>query len=292
MIAERWQLLGNAAAYVARLKAPEMLLRRSSTVLGIAHPGPSAIRAKAQEGWLAKRQGGAGGSHIVRRDRKARSQGRSTSITRSTSRGARSRPCLSATAIAHACLASASNGRRPRAKPRGAMAARPARPSSRRALEARLTDTSSVQLHAFAIKGLGTADFLVNGGEARAARDQSAAGRHARYFRQRRQSPYLRLHLDAVLTRAGFRRRPRHSRRPGLGHRLCATEPITVPFTMIWPDWTADRPKPGNVSTKTARYALCWPAPSTRARGQAACYETRISTQSWHVCDGEAGGQT
>src|SRR5262249_1683125 len=63
-IATRWPLIGNEAGTVERVKAPETFLAELGR-LGITHPRTSTDPCMAQQGWLTKRQGGAGGNHIV-----------------------------------------------------------------------------------------------------------------------------------------------------------------------------------------------------------------------------------
>ncbi len=62
-IAERWRLFGNSAAVVAKVKNPETLL---AICCQASIPVPDFCLEKPQHpaDWLAKRRGGAGGSHI------------------------------------------------------------------------------------------------------------------------------------------------------------------------------------------------------------------------------------
>src|SRR3990170_8865443 len=64
LIAKSWPLLGNHAATVKRLKAPEVFFAELDR-LGIPHPLTASERPAKGAGWLAKKRGGAGGSHIV-----------------------------------------------------------------------------------------------------------------------------------------------------------------------------------------------------------------------------------
>ena len=68
-IAERWPLLGNSAAAVARVVDPATLAELCAT-LGIPHPRWSARPQNG--GWLTKRAGGSGGSHVASRDQGTR----------------------------------------------------------------------------------------------------------------------------------------------------------------------------------------------------------------------------
>jgi predicted ATP-grasp superfamily ATP-dependent carboligase len=63
-IGERWRLLGNDPQTVATVKDPRALAALCRDC-DIAHPDTSASRPSDSAGWLVKRRGGAGGSHIA-----------------------------------------------------------------------------------------------------------------------------------------------------------------------------------------------------------------------------------
>ncbi|HEX6829921.1 MAG TPA: hypothetical protein VF090_00060, partial [Methyloceanibacter sp.] len=63
-IADRWPLRGNGPSALTRVKTPEVFFTELAR-LGIPHPRTVMDPAAAGCGWLAKRQGGAGGSHVV-----------------------------------------------------------------------------------------------------------------------------------------------------------------------------------------------------------------------------------
>src|SRR5882724_898023 len=62
-IARRWPLIGNAPETVAAIKDP-IAFARLCGGCGIPHPETSRSRPADVAGWLIKRPGGAGGSHI------------------------------------------------------------------------------------------------------------------------------------------------------------------------------------------------------------------------------------
>jgi predicted ATP-grasp superfamily ATP-dependent carboligase len=64
-IAERWVLLGNHSDSVARAKNPTVLAELCRCC-GISHPAVSLVVPEKKNGWLTKRIGGAGGTHIRR----------------------------------------------------------------------------------------------------------------------------------------------------------------------------------------------------------------------------------
>jgi len=62
-LAERWRLIGNGAELVAQIKDPAFLSALCDD-LGIPFPRISLSELETQVDWLAKRRGGAGGTHI------------------------------------------------------------------------------------------------------------------------------------------------------------------------------------------------------------------------------------
>jgi len=63
-VSERWPLLGNGAATVARVKDP-LLFAALCRACDIPHPPTSLAPPADPRGWLAKRRGGAGGTHVT-----------------------------------------------------------------------------------------------------------------------------------------------------------------------------------------------------------------------------------
>ncbi|WP_395665446.1 ATP-grasp domain-containing protein [Methylocella sp.] len=63
-MAARWPRLGNAPDVLRRAKDPESLAALCRA-LAVPHPARRRTRPDAPEGWLAKAQGGAGGTHVV-----------------------------------------------------------------------------------------------------------------------------------------------------------------------------------------------------------------------------------
>ena len=64
-VGERWGLLGNSAETVARVKDP-LAFAALCSECDIPHPQTSLRQPTDPRGWLAKRRGGAGGTHITR----------------------------------------------------------------------------------------------------------------------------------------------------------------------------------------------------------------------------------
>jgi predicted ATP-grasp superfamily ATP-dependent carboligase len=63
-LSRRWRLLGCNAATVRRVKDPEDFASLCRDC-AVPHPQISRVRPADTAGWLAKRKGGAGGSHVV-----------------------------------------------------------------------------------------------------------------------------------------------------------------------------------------------------------------------------------
>jgi uncharacterized protein len=62
-LARRWPLLGNDASTVAKMKEPSGFAALCRE-LGIPHPDTALCPPADPRGWVAKRRGGAGGSHV------------------------------------------------------------------------------------------------------------------------------------------------------------------------------------------------------------------------------------
>ncbi|MBV8825696.1 MAG: ATP-grasp domain-containing protein [Bradyrhizobiaceae bacterium] len=63
-VSERWGLLGNSAETVTRIKDP-LAFAGLCSERGIPHPQTSLTPPADSRGWLAKRRGGAGGTHVT-----------------------------------------------------------------------------------------------------------------------------------------------------------------------------------------------------------------------------------
>jgi predicted ATP-grasp superfamily ATP-dependent carboligase len=246
-IAERWPLLGNDASVMARVKAPDMFFVELAR-LGVPHPRTVTAPSKAGEGWLAKRRGGAGGSHVATSHVAASKPGKGKMAGGHLyfQEKVEGRPvsALFVGAGASACVLGFSEqwaAPTRQAKWRYGGAARPA--ELKPGLEARLTDVVERVVPRFQLRGLGSADFLVNDDEPWLLEINPRPGATLDIFDSEAE-PLLRLHLEAMLD----------NRLPTVPLALpaataaaivYATEPITVPKAMAWPEWTADRPSSG-----------------------------------------------
>jgi predicted ATP-grasp superfamily ATP-dependent carboligase len=262
LIAKAWPLLGNDAATVARLKAPETFFAELDR-LGIPHPATASERPAKGAGWLAKREGGAGGSHVApsRRKRDARS----------TYYQQRVDGCaVSALFIA--------DGRRarvlgfseqwtaptPRSPFRYGGALRPAcfMPSVAR----RMASAVSAVTRSFAILGLASADFLVYGKAALLLEINPRPGATLDIF-DSVSKPLMRLHLEAI--REGRLPRGRLKFDDAMASAIVyAPARICVLPGTAWPDWSADRPKSAERIDKNRPICTVWARGSTQARAK------------------------
>jgi predicted ATP-grasp superfamily ATP-dependent carboligase len=261
-IAERWPVLGNDAATVERIKAPESFFAELDR-LGIAHPLMATERPARGEGWLAKRKGGGGGSHIVPsriatggRDVYYQQQvtGRAVSALFVADGGAARVLGFSEqwTAPSKRSLWRYGGAVQPATLPTGM--ARHMASAVKRAAEA------------FKIKGLASADFMVRDGHALLLEINPRPGATLDVF-DAGATPLLRLHLDAVIKRklplAGLKFDDALA-----SSIVYAPKGFVVPPDMIWPDWVADRPKSSEWIDKNRPICTVLARAETKARAK------------------------
>jgi predicted ATP-grasp superfamily ATP-dependent carboligase len=269
-IAERWPLLGNDAAMVERIKVPESFFRALAR-LGIKHPLTTAKPPPQGAGWLAKRTGGAGGSHIVASRLKAhgrkvyyqeRVEGRTVSAL------------FVANGSDAQVLGFSEQWTAPskRSLWRYGGAVRPA------ALPARLARAMASAVkrvaRAFELKGLGSADFMVSDEEPLLLEINPRPGATLDIF-DSDVTPLLKVHLNAVM----------QGRLPRQGLKfpdamasaiVYAKSGVAVLPGVIWPGWVADRPRSSEWIDKNRPICTVWARASTKARAKR-LVETRIS---------------
>jgi predicted ATP-grasp superfamily ATP-dependent carboligase len=294
-IAERWPLLGNGPSVVERVKSPEVFFTELVR-LGVPHPRTVIDPAAAESGWLAKRRGGAGGSHVVTSHIVTSHVAAASTARRRSAKGriyfqekVEGRPVsalFAGTGTSARVLGFSEQWAAPtsRAKWRYGGAARPAELSQD--LEARLTDTVERVAQCFDLKGLGSADFLVNGGDFYLLEINPRPGATLDIFDSEAE-PLLRIHLEAVLDN----RLPtalRNLQAAAASAIVYATEPITVSQTMIWPDWTADRPRIGERIDKDRPICTVWARSRTKVEARRLVDERIESILA--TCTGREGG--
>ncbi len=261
-IAERWRVLGNDEATVERLKAPESFFAELDR-LCIPHPATASKRpAKGERAsaWLVKRKGGAGGGHI------------------GVSGGARKRGDVYYQERVAGCSISAlfvgdgSHARvlgfseqwtapSKRSKWRYGGAVRPARLAA--AAGTAMIEAVERVTAAFGIKGLASADFMVEDKSALLLEINPRPGATLDIF-DSPGMPLVDLHLDAVLK--GKLPEARLTLDGAMASAIVfAPRRVSVPFTLTWPDWAADRPKLGELIDKNRPICTVWARAATRA---------------------------
>ena len=242
-LAKRWPLLGNAPSVVERVKDPELFFAALSS-LGVPHPRTVTAQSAAGDGWLAKRQGGAGGSHVTAGQTLARGKDAGRVYFQERIAGRPVSALFVGAGDRAAVLGFSEQWAAPTeySKWRYGGAAQPAELS--KALKARLTQRTEQAAATFGLKGLGSADFLVDGEEAWLLEINPRPGATLDIF-DSEACPLLRIHLAAALERQ-LPDGPLTLSEASASAIVYATEPITVSQSMNWPEWTADRPFGGD----------------------------------------------
>jgi len=235
-LAQRWRLFGNSAETVAKVKNPEVL---SSICADLAIPFPecSLVEPAAPGDWLAKRKGGAGGSHI-RSALQAQSVGGEIYFQRK----------VSGTAVAALFLA---DGERasvlgfsgqwslptPHQPYRYGGAVRPATLAPR---TANLLSAAVQRLAAsMSLIGLNSADFLVDGELFWLLEINPRPGATLDIFELPERSLFA-LHMAACAGKLDTTSRyPDGAKASAI---VYAENDISSVPALDWPDWTADRP--------------------------------------------------
>jgi uncharacterized protein len=269
-IAQRWPLLGNDAATIERIKAPESFFRALAH-LGIKHPLTTAKPPPRETGWLAKRTGGAGGSHIV------------ASRLKTGARNVYYQEHVKGRAVSALFVANGSDAQvlgfseqwtapSKRSLWRYGGAVRPA------ALPAGLVRamTSAVKrvARAFELNGLGSADFMVSDEEPLLLEINPRPGATLDIF-DSDVTPLLKVHFEAVM----------QGKLPRQGLKfpdamasaiVYAKSRVAVPSRVAWPDWVADRPNSSQWIDKNRPICTVWARATTKARAKR-LVEARIS---------------
>jgi predicted ATP-grasp superfamily ATP-dependent carboligase len=237
-IAKRWPVLGNDAATVKRIKAPAVFFPALAR-LGVPHPMTTMVRPTKSAGWLAKKIGGAGGGHIMPGSGPYRPRP-----------GIYYQRRLAGAAVSALFVANGADARvlgfseqwtSPSSKSlwRYGGAARPAELSQ--AVARKMESAARSVARRFKVRGLASADFLVEDGAAFLLEINPRAGATLDIF-DFGATPLLRLHVEAVtagtLPTAALKFDDAMASAIVYAKRASVTRP-----NMVWPDWTADRPK-------------------------------------------------
>jgi predicted ATP-grasp superfamily ATP-dependent carboligase len=261
-IAKEWRLLGNDADTVARLKHPKSFFSALDR-LGIPHPWISSSSPAEGAGWLAKRIGGAGGSHIVpsrvRRDAsnvyfQERVEGRAVSaLFVGNGRDAR---VLGFSEQWTAPI--------PKSPYRYGGAAQPA--SLPQGVARQMVSAVAAIVRSFDVVGLASADFLVQEGTAALLEINPRPGATLEIF-DRGTRPLLAIHLDAIIDG----RLPSRTMKfddamaSAIVYAPCR---FSVPPGTKWPAWTQDRPKAAERIDKDRPICTVWAHGRTGAQAR------------------------
>lgn len=238
-IGARWRLLGNDAQTVTMVKDPRAFASLCHD-LGIPHPDTILLPPAEPNGWLAKRKGGAGGSHIVRANAHDFA-GEAFYFQRAVP----GRP-ISALFLADRrraiILGFSTQWASPTAlRPfRYGGAVRPA------ALAPQVADALADVVHrvmqAIPLVGLNSADFLVDGKEFRLLEINPRPGATLDVFEPAEGSLFA-LHVAACEGGLGDAP-PRLDGAFAAATVYAESDIVALPAT-TWPDWAADRSVPG-----------------------------------------------
>lgn len=243
-IGKRWRILGNEAVTVARLKAP-IVFAQCCARLDVPHPEISVIPPAEPRGWLRKRCGGAGGSHIVFASHEGvtaandcegvyyqrRAYGQAVSALFLAARG-------DARVIGFSEQWRAPSAREPF---RFGGAVRPAGIAP--ALQAELTQAVYRIAAEFELVGLNSADFIVgDNGEWWLLEINPRPGATLDIYDMAETSLFA-MHLDAVM----YETLPAVPELDGAAATqiIYASQALSVPSDLRYPGWTVDRPRPG-----------------------------------------------
>jgi len=236
-IAERWPLIGNAPAVVARVKDP-LALAALCRDCGIRHPDVSLQPADAS-GWLEKRRGGAGGRHVNAAPRVGRVEG--TYFQRRVSGAPVSASILASGGRALVLGFSAQwASPTPQAPFRYGGAVTPA------AITVETADTLAEMIRrlvvAVPLVGLNSVDFLVADDAVWLLEINPRPGATLDIFEPDGGSLFS-LHVEACGGALPARVVPRRGAAASAIVHADRDVPSVPPFA--WPDWTADRPHAG-----------------------------------------------
>jgi len=234
-IARRWPLLGNSGEAVQRAKDPEHLAALCAR-LGIPHP-ELRFEGGCGSGWLRKERGGAGGGHVA-----AGADRRSDSYWQRRVEG----DPVSALALGNGTeaitigLSAQWADPAPGAPFRYGGAAQPTALS--RDIEASLRDAATRTVSALGLVGLNSVDFLVASEGWNLIEVNPRPGATLDIF-ESNDAPLFALHMAAC--RGELPAEPPVYVGAAASRIVYARGPVHCVRHIDWPDWTADRQRPG-----------------------------------------------
>lgn len=244
-IAARWPLIGNPADVVAQVKDP-IVFAALCRKAGIAHP-VTTEDAPAREGWLVKRRGGSGGAHVV----PVRQQTDTDTYAQQRVDGAAVSALFLADGRDAVVLGFSAQWTAPAPdRPfRYGGAVRPAGLAP--TLERTLADAIGRLVAEVPLRGLNSADFLVDGNDVWLLEINPRPGATLDLFEPGTGSLFA-AHVEAC---AGRLRAPSLEAAARAAAIVYATHDIASVSAVSWPAWTTDRPRAG--TTIRAGAPLC-----------------------------------
>jgi predicted ATP-grasp superfamily ATP-dependent carboligase len=255
-LAGRYRLIGNEASVIARAKDPGIFFALLDR-LAIPYPETRLYPPPDPDGWLSKRIGGSGGAHILacaaaksprRRYFQRRMGGEPVSV-------------LAVAGHDRCRIAGLSRqwgtGAGPRPHRYGG-AAGPVRLGPE--VEARMAAAAATVSAALGLVGLVSFDFLLEGGVPHLLEVNPRPGATLDIFDDA-EGALFRAHVAACQAREFALPPPRGARAAAV---LYADGGALTPVAFPWPQWTADRPRPG---TRIPRHR---PVATVLARGETA----------------------
>lgn len=229
-----WRLFGNGARTVARVKDPECFAAVCRDC-DIAHPPVTRLPSAAQQGFLAKRRGGAGGAHVAASENAPRAD----VYYQSRVAGRPVSALLLANGVSAVVLGFSEQWACPTARQpfRYGGAVRPANISARAA--ERLAESARRVAAALSLKGLNSADFMVDGDDFAILEVNPRPGATLDIFEIDDGSLFA-LHMAACegdLIDEVFRFDGAKA-----SAVVYADRDVMAPARFEWPDWCADRP--------------------------------------------------
>ena len=272
-IATRWRLFGNGAEVVSKVKQPDSLSAICGA-LAIPFPEFSLTKPSDPTGWLAKRVGGAGGSHV-----RPASQPANTAVY--YQREVHGTPIslffladgARATAIGFSTQWVSATANRPY---RYGGAVQPATLAPDMA--ASLTSAVDRLVAATSLVGLNSADFYVDGERFWLLDINPRPGATLDIFEPPEGSLFA-LHMAACTGILGAA--PRYPAGANAAAIVYAEDDVRSIPNVDWPVWTADRPQPG-ISVKAGE-PLCtvYAGDDVAAGAKALAEERRRMILSW-----------
>lgn len=264
-LARRFRLIGNDAETIQRAKSPAALFPLLD-ILGIAHASTRLSLPESPEGWLSKRIGGSGGTHIVaasasmvgesRRYYQQRLDGEPASMLVAVSGG---------TPAVIGCSRQWPVGSGPRPYRYGG-AAGPADLSA--AAESAMREAVGGLCDSMPLRGLVSFDFILVGGRPHLLEINPRPGATLDIFDDATGSLF---HAHVASSQGRQPLLPAIGGARAAGILYADARPLDVP-PVAWPAWTADRPHAGS---RVARYRPIATVFAAAATAQSAFHSCR-----------------